>query len=79
MSDPGRASVVGAGAWGTALALVLVEQRVLRGAQPLRERGERGDEREREEEEERRRRRAREEAPTIRLFPWEQPHPLEEE
>ena len=35
--------------------------------------------REREEEEERRRRRAREDAPTIRLFPWEQPHPLEEE
>ena len=35
--------------------------------------------REREEEEERRKRRAREEAPTIRLFPWEQPHPLEEE
>ena len=35
--------------------------------------------REREEEEERRRRRARKEAPTIRLFPWEQPHPLEEE
>ena len=26
MSDPGRASVVGAGAWGTALALVLVER-----------------------------------------------------